>query len=218
LTEHPEYQLLIFDWDGTLMDSQARIVNCLRKAAGAVGLAIPEPSCCRSVIGLGLREASRQLHPVADDALLDGFMDAYRFHYLEEDGISEQLFAGTQAVLAQLAAAGYWLTIATGKSRRGLNRALAGSGVAHHFLATRCADESFSKPHPEMTLSLMAEFGVEAARTLVIGDSEYDMLMALNAGVDRLAVSYGAHEPQRLLQHAPIGLINDISELPGLIT
>jgi phosphoglycolate phosphatase len=216
-TGHSDYRLLIFDWDGTLMDSQTRIVNCLQKAAASVGLTVPEAACCRNVIGLGLREACRQLQPRTDNAMLDAFMNTYRCHYLAEDGTAELLFAGADVVLEQLAAAGYWLTIATGKSRRGLERALASTGVAHRFLATRCADESLSKPHPEMTLWLMNEFGVDAAHTLVIGDSEYDMLMALNAGVDRLAVSYGAQESARLLRHAPIGLINDIRELPALL-
>jgi phosphoglycolate phosphatase len=216
-TGHPDYRLLIFDWDGTLMDSQARIVKCLQKAAASVGLAVPEPACCRNVIGLGLREACRQLQPRTDDAVLDAFMSAYRFHYLGEDNTAELLFTGADAVLEQLAAAGYWLAIATGKSRRGLDRALNLVGVAHRFLATRCADESFSKPHPEMTLWLMNELGVDAGHTLVIGDSEYDMLMAQNAGVDRLAVSYGVHESARLLRHAPIGILNDISELPALL-
>jgi phosphoglycolate phosphatase len=212
-----DYRLLIFDWDGTLMDSQARIVTSLQKAAVCVGAEVPDGVCCRNVIGLGLREACGQLLPEADNARLAAFADAYRFCYLQEEQATESLFAGAEAVLEELAAAGYWLTVATGKSRRGLERALAHAGQTHRFLATRCADEFPSKPHPEMTVSLMNEFGVTAAQALVIGDSEYDMLMAFNAGVDRLAVSYGVHEPARLLRHAPIGLIDDISELPDLL-
>jgi phosphoglycolate phosphatase len=212
-----DYRLLIFDWDGTLMDSQARIVASLQQAASAVGAEVPSRLCCCNVIGLGLPEACRQLLPQADEALLAAYADAYRLHYLKEDGTGEALFAGAEAVLEQLAAAGYWLTVATGKSRRGLQRALTHTGQTRRFLATRCADECSSKPHPEMAVSLMNELGVQAAETLVIGDSEYDMLMAFNAGVDRLAVSYGVHEPGRLLKHAPIGVIDHIGELPELL-
>ncbi|MDD3517418.1 MAG: HAD-IA family hydrolase [Chromatiales bacterium] len=214
----PDYRLLIFDWDGTLMDSEARIVACLQGAVGETAAAPRTPAELRNVIGLGLAEAVRHLYPQAAPDFIEAFIHAYRRRFLDEDGAPSRLFEGADMVLDELERAGFWLAVATGKSRRGLDRDLRETGLAGRFHATRCADESHSKPHPAMVEELLQELGMPASDALVIGDSEYDMLMAHNARTDRLAVSYGVHEAERLLQHAPIALIHDIRELPACLT
>jgi phosphoglycolate phosphatase len=209
------YELLVFDWDGTLMDSAARIVASMRAAFQELGLAPPAPAAARNVIGLGLSHAVAQLAPDADEAMLARLIARYRAHYLELDDTPTPLFAGAADVVAGLRAQGYLLAVATGKSRIGLDRALGESGLGAHFHATRSADETFSKPHPQMLLELLDELGVHASRALMIGDTEYDLLTARNAGVDALAVCYGAHAPERLLALEPLACLSAIDALPG---
>jgi phosphoglycolate phosphatase len=213
MTEKP-YQLLVFDWDGTLMDSAARIVSCLRGAIADTGAEERDEAALRDIIGLGLEEAIAALYPAADQRFVTDFRDAYRVHFLERDATPSALFPGMTELLAGLEAAGFWMAVATGKSRRGLERVLEETGVGRHFLATRCADETFSKPHPAMLREIMDELGLMPADTLMIGDSEYDMLMASNAGTDRLGVTYGVHGSDRLAQHAPVALLDDLRVLP----
>ena len=206
-------QLLIFDWDGTLMDSEARILACMQAAAADLGLDIPSDAAVRDIIGLGLSEAVQRLFPAADPALVARLVSRYRHHYLYQDETPTPLFSGADTVLRELAGRGYLLAVATGKGRQGLERALQQAGLAKLFHATRCADEAFSKPHPEMLLQILDELGVAAERAVMIGDTDYDMQMAGNAGVKALAVGYGAHSRERLLAHGPAGLIADINEL-----
>jgi phosphoglycolate phosphatase len=213
MTEKP-YQLLVFDWDGTLMDSAARIVSCLRGAIADTGAEERDEAALRDIIGLGLEEAIAALYPAAGQRFVTDFRDAYRVHFLERDATPSALFPGMTELLAGLGAAGFWMAVATGKSRRGLDRVLEETGVGRHFLATRCADETFSKPHPAMLREIMDELGLMPADTLMIGDSEYDMLMASNAGTDRLGVTYGVHGSDRLGQHAPVALLDDLRVLP----
>jgi phosphoglycolate phosphatase len=208
-----EFKLLVFDWDGTLMDSEARIVACMQAAAADLGLTVPHDESVRNIIGLGLREAVTALIPGADDALIQRVADQYRSHFLERNQTPSQLFPGAAEVLWALHGQGYLLAVATGKGRHGLDRVLAETGCERVFHATRCADETFSKPHPEMLLQLMDELGVEAAETLMIGDTEYDLQMASNARARSLAVSYGVHPRERLLQHGPVGCLDDIRDL-----
>jgi phosphoglycolate phosphatase len=209
------YDLLVFDWDGTLMDSAARIVASMRKAFAELDLVPPPPAAARNVIGLGLSHAVTQLAPYADEVLLGRIIERYRTHYLELDDTPTPLFPGAAEVVAGLGAEGYLLAVATGKSRRGLDQALTQTGLGVHFHATRSADETFSKPHPQMLLELLDELGVRAERALMIGDTEYDLLTARNAGVDALAVCYGAHEPERLLALEPLACLSAIDALPG---
>ncbi len=207
------FRLLVFDWDGTLMDSAARIVASMRGGAADLGLAVPTPAAVREVIGLGLGESVDRLWPGAPEALRRRMIERYRYHYLVADTTPTPLFAGVAETLEQLSVEGYRLAVATGKGRRGLDNALRESGLAHLFAASRCADETVSKPHPQMLLELMEELDSVGQETLVVGDTEYDMAMARNAGAVALAVGYGVHKGPRLLREGAVGLLPDIRAL-----
>ncbi len=212
------YELLVFDWDGTLMDSESRIVNCMRAAIIDLRLELPEDGSISNIIGLGLKEAICVLFPGADEALIKEVTDRYRHHFLHEDTTPTPLFAGVKEVLHRLKSEGYLLAVATGKGRPGLDKVLTHSGLDQVFHATRCADDAFSKPHPDMLLQLLDELGVQATDALMIGDTEYDMQMANSAGTAALAVSYGVHSIERLLQHEPLGCLSAISEMPDWLS
>ncbi len=207
------YQLLIFDWDGTLMDSQARIVACLQDAARDTGIEVPSASAARDIIGLGLREAMQSLFPAANDSQHDMLVERYREHFLVLNQSRSELFPGVETVLRELLENNYRLAVATGKSRRGLDRELEETGLGSYFLSTRCADEAFSKPHPQMLHDILDELGMDAQASLVIGDTEYDMQMAKNAGAAALGVSYGVHETERLLAHGAESCIDEFEQL-----
>ncbi|MCX7896580.1 MAG: HAD-IA family hydrolase [Rhodocyclaceae bacterium] len=206
------YELLVFDWDGTLMDSAALIVDSVQRAAIDLGLEPPPESLARQVIGLGLEDALRHALPTLPEERYGELAMRYRHYYLGRDH-ELALFPGASELIAWLAEKGYRLAVATGKSRRGLERALVHSGLGEFFHASRCADECFSKPHPQMLEELMEEFGVERQATLMIGDTTHDLLMARNAGVDAVAVAYGAHEAERLLAHEPIYCAHSLGDL-----
>jgi phosphoglycolate phosphatase len=209
------FQLLVFDWDGTLMDSEARIVESALVAIGELGLPPRSRDAIRDIIGLGLPEAMQALYPelaVRDHVAL---IDRYRDHFLADGGEPMPLFPGARKTLEGLHARGRVLAVATGKSRRGLDRALAETGLAPLFAATRCADESRSKPDPRMLLEIMAEVGGDPAETLMIGDSEFDLQMAVGAGVASVGVSYGVKDCERLLDYRPLTCLDAIDELPG---
>lgn len=209
------YKLIVFDWDGTLMDSEARIVASMRAAIRDLRLPPRQDNELRNVIGLGLREALAMLYPEGDGLMNAALVERYRHYYLHADSTPSQLFAGVEALLAKLHEHGYLMAIATGKGRIGLDRVLPEVGVAHYFCATRCADETASKPNPRMLLEIMAQVKVAAEETLVVGDTEYDMLMAKHAGADALAVSYGVHEKARLQCCGPIDCVDSIEALHG---
>lgn len=192
------FELIVFDWDGTLMDSAALIVDSVQAAARDIGLEPPSDERARHIIGLGLVDAMRYALPDLGPDHYDQLVDRYRHHYLSRDH-QLVLFDGIRELIAELAAGDHVLGVATGKSRRGLERALDGSGLRPHFHATRCADECHSKPHPQMLEELMAEFGIAPDATLMIGDTTHDLQMARNAGTAALAVSYGAH-PRGMLE------------------
>ena len=207
-----QFDLIVFDWDGTLMDSTATIVYAIQGAGRDLGLATLTDDTARHVIGLGLNEAIAHLWPSLPEADYAHLIDRYRYYYLGRDEMIP-LFAGAQAVIHDLHAAGFLLGVATGKSRRGLDRVLDHTGLRAYFHATRCADECFSKPHPEMLQAIMDELGMASERTLMIGDTSHDLLMAKNAGVAALAVSYGAHSRVDLLAHAPLDCVGNIQEM-----
>jgi len=206
------FELLVFDWDGTLFDSTGAIVRALQASCRDVGL--PEPSDERAshVIGLGLSEALRHAAPDLTEDCLPLLIERYRHHYLSFDQ-DIQLFAGAAELIEELHACGFLLAVATGKSRRGLDRAFSSSGLGRFFSASRCADECFSKPHPQMLEELMDEFCVAKEKTLMIGDTTHDMQMAANAGVAGLAVSYGAHPAETLHDLNPLACLQDVAEL-----
>ena len=209
------YRLLVFDWDGTLMDSQARIVACFQAAALDVGVAVPKADRAKDVIGLGLQEATQRLFPGLGDVAVARVIERYRHHFLGNHPTPSELFPRVVETLEGLADEGYLLGIATGKSRRGLDKVLRETGLGGLFHASRCADEAFSKPHPQMLEEVMAALGAGPRDTLMIGDTEYDMQMARNAGVPGLAVSYGVHAPSRLLAEGALVCLDRIDELPG---
>jgi phosphoglycolate phosphatase len=210
------FDLLIFDWDGTLMDSAGAIVHAIQAACTDLDLRVPDDAACRQIIGLGLTEALTALLPELPEAEHRRLVDRYRHHYLGQDGEIE-LFPGVVEGIAALREAGFRLAVATGKSRQGLDRAFVHSGLRDQFEASRCADESFSKPHPGMVLELLDAMMVDAGRALVIGDTSHDLLMAANAGVAALAVSYGAHEAEHLAEHAPLACVESFPDVRAWI-
>lgn len=206
------YELIVFDWDGTLMDSAGVIAQSVQAAACDLGLEPPSDERARHIIGLGLVDALRYALPNLDEGRYEHLAERYRHHYLSRDH-ELVLFAGIDALLLELTESGRWLGVATGKSRLGLSRALEYSGLGSHFHATRCADECHSKPHPQMLEELMAEFAVAPETTLMIGDTTHDLLMAENAGVDAVAVSYGAHPREILEAAAPRYCAHSVADL-----
>lgn len=207
-----KYEMLVFDWDGTLLDSAGAIVRAIQASCCDLGLPVPEDAQARHVIGLGLVDAMRHAVPELTPDRYQAMVDRYRFHYLSGDQ-QLMLFDGVPEMLERLRRDGHVLAVATGKSRVGLERALDHSGLRPMFQASRCADECHSKPHPQMLDELMAEFGMTQAATVMIGDTSHDLLMARNAGVDALAVTYGAHPHDHLLDHKPVACLHSVSEL-----
>lgn len=201
------FDLIVFDWDGTLMDSAAAIVRAMQAACGDLGLPEPPEERARHVIGLGLRDALEHAVPELQAADYPRMVERYRFHYLSADH-ELTLFPGTQEMIRELADMGRLLGVATGKSRVGLNRALDHSRLGGLFHSTRCADECFSKPHPAMLEEIMDELGVRRDRTLMVGDTTHDLNMARNAGVAGLAVSFGAHPRDALAEAAPQAIVD----------
>jgi len=209
-----DFRLLVFDWDGTLMDSEARIVSAMQTAIAEAKLPPASNRQIRNIIGLGLDDAIRQLYPETKAHIRDHLAERYRVHFRHADSVSTPLFPGARETLHTLHVTGYLLGVATGKSRRGLNRAFEETGVGPLFHASQCADEAFSKPHPQMLKAIMDKLGVDTQDTLVIGDSEYDLQMANNAGTACLAVSYGVQPPEHLLKYKPLDVLENIVALP----
>ncbi len=199
------------------MDSEGRIIDCMQRALNVAGQAPQTPERIRNIIGLGLLEAIRSLLPEADYTTHDAIKDLYRSHYLDADGAPTPLFPGAAQVVRELERAGYLLAVATGKGRSGLDKAMRESGIGDCFHATRCADETFSKPHPRMLEELMDQLGVIPQETLMIGDTEYDIQLAGNAHTHALAVSYGVHSRERLLAQGPLDCLASVREISNWI-
>lgn len=209
-----DYRLLIFDWDGTLVDSIGRIVEAMHLAADVCGLARLDDGAVRGIIGLALPEAIAQLYPDLDDLLLsERFRLAYSEQYLQLEREPSPLFAGVAESLEAFRAQGYRLAVATGKSRHGLQRVLQGRGWLDYFDITRCADETASKPHPLMLQEILAHFRLAPEQALMVGDSVFDLQMARNAGMDSVAVGFGAQSLDSLRLCDPQLAINEFSEL-----
>ena len=207
------YDLLVFDWDGTLMDSERHIVDCLRVAMLAIGEKDRVDDELRHVIGLGLPEAIAHLLPHRGDDVRRAAMQAFRNEFLSERPVPSQLFAGAEALLEELSNAGYMLAVATGKSRRGLDKVLRETGLNPLFAATRTADETFSKPHPAMLEEILVDLDTEPGRALMVGDTEFDLQMAANARVPAVGVSYGVHPVERLAKQSPLAIFDQLPEL-----
>jgi len=206
------YDLIVFDWDGTVMDSTAVIAGSIQAACRDLELPVPSDEAARYVIGMGLVEALRHAVPDAHEAVYEPLAVRYRHHFLAQDA-SIPLFFEARETIAELHSNGYLLAVATGKNRNGLNRALAASEMGEFFHATRTADQTFSKPHPAMLLELIDELGVPVERVLMVGDTTHDLQMAINAGVDAVGVTHGAHSKEQLSELKPLALIDDFSLL-----
>jgi len=206
------FELLIFDWDGTLMDSAGVIVACIQAASRDMGLPEPSREAASHIIGLGLRQALETLFPelpASDHPIL---ADHYRRHYLGQDA-EIPLFEGARDLIVDLHGRGHTLAVATGKARRGLDRAFAHTGLGPYFHASRTADETHSKPHPTMIEELLDELMVAPERALMIGDTTHDLEMARNAGIASLGAGYGAHPPENLADLAPLAVCHSFAEL-----
>ena len=206
------FDLLVFDWDGTLLDSTAVIVASLQAACRDLGLPVPSDERAHHIIGLGLNEAMAHVLPDVDPAEYPRVVERYGSHFRQADPTTP-LFPGAEDALRALSADGYLLAVATGKSRRGLDRALAHTGLKPLFHATRCGEESAGKPHPGMLNHLIDVLGTTPASTLMIGDTTHDMQMAINAGVSGVAVAYGAHPRAQLASLNPLACVDRPDEL-----
>jgi len=211
-----KYSTIVFDWDGTLIDSVGTVVRCIQDAARDIGIAIPEAPRARHVIGLGLHDSLRHAVPELPVERYRDFAEHYRRHFLARQD-AMLLFPGVVELL-EILQPGRTLAIATGKSRRGLDRALDAGDLRRFFAASRCADESQPKPHPAMLLELMDELAVQPGRVLMIGDTSHDLEMAGAAGVDALAVTYGAHPEEGLRACGPRGCVASVAELGEWLT
>lgn len=210
-----KYTLLVFDWDGTLMDSRAQIVNCMQSAINKLALEPRSNKQISDIIGLGLDEAISALYPNLHINSIKHAAKTYRDYYLFKDKTPSPLFEGVTQALSSLKDTGYELAVATGKSRRGLDKGLSETGLHEFFPITRCADETRSKPHPQMLNEILVDYNTPASNALMIGDSEYDLQLANNAKVDGFAVSYGVHGLMQLLKQNPVGFIDRIDQLPA---
>ena len=207
-----QFDLIAFDWDGTLFDSTAIIVRCIQAAVADVGGAVPSQQAASYVIGMGLMQALAHAAPDVPPEKYPQLGERYRHHYwAHQHDIS--LFQGVLPMLADLKARHHWLTVATGKSRRGLDEALQAVELHGVFDGSRTADETAGKPSPLMLHELMREFGVEPERTLMIGDTTHDLQMAVNAGCASVGVSYGAHEPDAFHELRPLHIAHSVREL-----
>ena len=206
------FELLVFDWDGTLIDSTAVIVASLRAACRSLGLPAPSDERARYIIGLGLNDALAHVLPDVDPAEYPRVAEHYGHHFRQRDPATP-LFPGAEEALRALNETGHLLAVATGKSRRGLDRALAKTGLETVFHATRCGEESASKPHPGMLIDLIDMLDTKPSKTLMIGDTTHDLQMAISAGVASVAAAYGAHPREQLMALQPLACIDQPREL-----
>lgn len=205
-------QLIIFDWDGTLVQSTGHIVRSFELAIAHSNLPTLAPEAIQSIIGLGLVEACQTLYPELSPEQAQALGKTYQQFYFSRTDVLET-YAGAETLLKDLRDAGCWLAIATGKSNRGLHEALEETGLGHYFLGTRTAEQTASKPSPLMLMELLDEFGLEPAQAWMIGDTDFDLLMAHNAGCTPIAITHGAHEIERLHAAKPAAVIHDLSSL-----
>jgi phosphoglycolate phosphatase len=209
-----KYELIVFDWDGTLMDSAQEIITCFARASADLGITAPTPDEVKNVIGLGMQEALHILFPqITTDAEREAVVERYRHHYFSADKVPSELFEGVFDLIQRLSRQGYMLAVATGKGRRGLDMVLERTGLGELFHYSRCVDEAHSKPHPQMLEDTMDFMGVTPEQTLMVGDSIYDLQMANNAKTASVGVCCGAHPRERLLECKPVACLETTAEL-----
>jgi len=209
----PRPRLFIFDWDGTLMDSERQIVHCMQMAALDLKLVVPTHDEVRCIIGLGLPEAILRVFPGHDKATRDHIRHAYARHFVAEAGGRCEMFPGAMELLQELRAAGYLLAVATGKSRLGLDRVLEQTGLINFFDTTRCADETASKPDPLMLNEILVALSVFPGEAVMIGDTTFDLEMAERISMRRIGVAHGVHSTAALRVHKPVAIVADIPAL-----
>jgi len=206
-----KYKLIIFDWDGTLMDSIDKIVLCMQQAAKQQQQVVASKKSVKGIIGLSLLKAVQQLYPLLGLSEQQALVEAYRQQYNLNQHIETPLYPDIKKLLVNLKSQGYTLAVATGKGRNGLNKMLEKSATSKLFSATICADEAHSKPDPLMLNLLLEKLGIEASQALMVGDSSYDLAMAKNAGMDSLGVSYGVHDANQLSLYDPVAIVDDLT-------
>lgn len=211
------FDLIIFDWDGTLVDSIDWIVKCLQYAAEECGCNVPDPQAARNIIGLSIEQAMDALFPDAGQATREQLIQAYGQHFFTKEVSQDDLFPGVYGMLERFKQAGYLLAVATGKKNAGLRKAMTGTGVTEFFDTTRSADQTASKPNPLMIDEIVTEMQVSKDRTLMVGDSVHDLQMALSAGVAAIAVECGAHSGEVLKQYQPLRCLQQTSKLLTII-
>lgn len=210
--------LVVFDWDGTLVNSTAKIVLAMQQAARNESVEVLSDRPIQQIIGLGLPEAINTLYPNATEHECFRMQQAYKEAFIAIDSAEAcDLFKGVEACLAELESRQYQIAVATGKSRAGLDRMLKTYGWEHRFHATRCADETASKPHPKMLHELSVALGCPTDNMFMIGDTTFDLEMARNASVKSVGVSYGAHSVAQLEEFAPVAIVDCLKELPKLL-
>ena len=215
MQEPREFKLLVFDWDGTLVDSIGRIVACTRASLRDVGLPPVDERRIRMSIGLGIRTMVDRFLPGCDDRTFDRICDAYRRHWTESYSLDPELFDGAREALIEMGRDGYLLAVATAKSRWGLARDLESTGLEELFDTTRTADESQSKPSPAMLLAILDDLGVRAEEALMVGDTIHDLQMAENAAVAGLGVTSGSHDRAELEQVSALDYLDAVSSMPN---
>lgn len=207
------FDLIVFDWDGTIMDSAGEIVGAMQQAIADLGLPERPPEAMRELIGLGIDDVLERLFPELETPKVRALLASYRGRY-SAPGIGSNVFSGVRETLTTLRTGGVTLAVATGKSRRGLDRGFAESGLGHFFRISRCADESVPKPAPDMLEEILLRTATEPGQALMVGDTEFDMAMAVAAGVPAVGVACGVHEPGRLYAAGAITVLEDVAALP----
>ena len=210
--------VVVFDWDGTLIDSAGKIIACMQQAARDAALAPPADESVRNIIGLGLDIAIERLYPDEAERKRDEVREHYARNFIAADQNPCSFFPGVSDLLASLQAKGARLAVATGKSRKGLSRVLGNLEMDTFFAATRCADETASKPDPLMLHELCEEFGIRPSEAIMVGDTEYDLEMAQRIAMPSVGVSYGAHAVERLVRWRPLQVIDAFAELEDVLT
>jgi len=207
------YQLVIFDWDGTLMDSTDRIVACMHRASVDLVLPLLPAAAVKQIIGLGLPEAISTLYPELGASDLSAMRDRYAEPFIAAEAVPCNLYAGALELVDQVRLPGPKLAVATGKSRKGLDRVWQSSQLGDYFHSSRCSDEGGSKPHPAMLHEIVAELGLSVEDAIMIGDTSFDLEMAERAGMDRIGVTYGAHAAEQLAQYQPLALCDSLTSI-----
>lgn len=213
-----QFNTIIFDWDGTLMDSAGRIVSAMKTSAANVGLPVPEDEAIRHIIGLSMDEVFNQLFPGANELSRSDLFEEYRFQYIDGDKTPTPLFQGVDSLLQNLREHGFNLAVATGKARKGLLRVMGETKLERYFDDSICADEAESKPSPQMLNIITERNGWHKQQCLMIGDTSHDLQMAASAGIASIGVSYGAHPLNKLSPLKPLHILDDINQLADVLS